>query len=171
MDFAVFATSLGWMAVAGSGSGILRVIMPRESRDGAFAALMSTVGVMPSLRERGMTAFDSLPLRLVRFMQGWAVEFPDQVDTATWTPFRSRVWSATRLIPYGQTLSYGQVAATIGQPRASRAVGQALHHNPVPVIVPCHRVIGADSSLTGFGSGIALKRALLDMESAGRATS
>ncbi len=95
------------------------------------------------------------------------MEFRDRLDTTGWTSFRTRVWNATRRIPYGQTRSYGRVAAVIGQPRACRAVGQALHRNPVPVIVPCHRVVGADSSLTGFGSGLALKRALLRLESVG----
>ncbi len=167
MDFAVFATALGWMAVAGSGSGILRIVMPRGGRDTVFDNLVSAVGSTQSLRERDMTVFDALPSRLARFMEGFEVEFPDLVDMTGWTQFRSRVWNVTRQIPYGQTRSYGQIAVAIGQPGASRAVGQALHHNPVPIIVPCHRVVGVDSSLTGFGSGLKLKQALLDMESAG----
>jgi methylated-DNA-[protein]-cysteine S-methyltransferase len=80
-----------------------------------------------------------------------------------------RVWEALRTIPYGETRSYGQVAVAIGaSTAAARAVGLANGRNPVAVIVPCHRVIGADGSLTGFGGGLARKRALLDLE-AGRA--
>jgi len=168
MQFAVFVTTLGWMAVAGSESGISRIVLPRTSRDAAVEALQTTAGrAVTAWREADPAAFGSLPSRLVRYMEGDRVEFPDSVDTTGWTPFRTRVWNATRQIPYGQTWSYGRVAAAIGQPGACRAVGQALHRNPVPMIVPCHRVIGADASLTGFGSGLALKQALLRLESQG----
>ena len=80
------------------------------------------------------------------------------------TPFEQRVWDELRRIPYGETTSYGEIAARIGEPAAARAVGRANGRNPIPVIVPCHRVIGADGSLTGFGGGLACKRALLDLE-------
>ena len=80
------------------------------------------------------------------------------------TPFQQRVWSALREIPYGETESYGELANRIGSPGASRAVGLANGRNPIGIIVPCHRVIGASGSLTGYGGGIERKRALLDME-------
>lgn len=80
------------------------------------------------------------------------------------TPFERRVWGALREIPYGETTSYGAIADRLGEPGAARAVGRANARNPIPVIVPCHRVIGADGSLTGFGGGLACKRALLDLE-------
>src|ERR1700739_4260874 len=81
------------------------------------------------------------------------------------TDFQRRVWSALRDIPAGATVSYGQLAATIGRPAAVRAVGAANGANPIPIIVPCHRVIGADASLTGFGGGLPLKKRLLELES------
>lgn len=80
------------------------------------------------------------------------------------TPFQRRVWAALREIPYGQTISYGQLAARIGQPTASRAVGLANGRNPISIVVPCHRVIGANGRLTGYGGGIERKRQLLDLE-------
>jgi methylated-DNA-[protein]-cysteine S-methyltransferase len=80
------------------------------------------------------------------------------------TDFQRRVWTALRDIPAGATVSYGQLAATIGRPAAVRAVGAANGANPIPIIVPCHRVIGADASLTGFGGGIERKRWLLAHE-------
>jgi len=83
------------------------------------------------------------------------------------TEFQLRVWRALREIPYGQTISYGELARRIGKPSASRAVGLANGANPLPVIVPCHRVIGADGSLTGFGGGLPIKRRLLALEDAG----
>lgn len=81
------------------------------------------------------------------------------------SPFQLRVWNALREIPYGETVSYGEIARRIGEPlTSSRAVGAANGDNPVPVIVPCHRVIGADGSLTGFGGGLPIKKFLLDLE-------
>jgi methylated-DNA-[protein]-cysteine S-methyltransferase len=80
------------------------------------------------------------------------------------TEFQERVWAELRRIPYGTTISYGELARRINLPAAVRAVGRANGQNPIAVIVPCHRVIGADGSLTGFGGGLERKRALLDLE-------
>lgn len=80
------------------------------------------------------------------------------------TPFQLKVWQALQEIPYGQTISYGELARRVGNPKASRAVGLANGKNPVSIIVPCHRVIGASGSLTGYGGGIERKRWLLDLE-------
>ncbi|MET8681066.1 methylated-DNA--[protein]-cysteine S-methyltransferase [Streptomyces sp. NPDC004647] len=89
-------------------------------------------------------------------------DLPLQMDG---TPFQRRVWSALRDIPYGGTLSYGQLAGRLGNPGASRAVGLANGKNPIGIIVPCHRVVGASGSLTGYGGGLDRKRRLLDFES------
>jgi methylated-DNA-[protein]-cysteine S-methyltransferase len=78
--------------------------------------------------------------------------------------FERRVWSALQEIPYGESTSYGELARRIGEPAAARAVGLANARNPIAVIVPCHRVIGADGSLTGYGGGLTRKRFLLDLE-------
>ena len=80
------------------------------------------------------------------------------------TAFELRVWTALRTIPYGETRSYGAIAAAIGSPRAARAVGMANHRNPLPILIPCHRVIGVDGSLTGYAGGLAAKRRLLALE-------
>lgn len=81
------------------------------------------------------------------------------------TAFQLRVWLELRAIPFGQTISYGELARRIGDPNASRAVGAANGKNPISIIVPCHRVIGANGALTGFGGGIETKRSLLELES------
>ena len=80
------------------------------------------------------------------------------------TPFQIECWNALQQIPYGATSTYGEIARTIGRPAAVRAVGAANGANPIPIIVPCHRVIGSNGSLTGFGGGIDVKRWLLDFE-------
>lgn len=82
------------------------------------------------------------------------------------TDFQRRVWKALQTIPYGQTISYAELARRVGNPRASRAVGLANGRNPLSIIVPCHRVIGADGSLTGYGGGLAIKESLLRLEGA-----
>lgn len=80
------------------------------------------------------------------------------------TPFRRAVWDQLLRIPYGETATYGEIARAVGKPAASRAVGGANHHNPISIIIPCHRVIGADGSMTGYGGEIHRKRLLLDLE-------
>ena len=80
------------------------------------------------------------------------------------TEFQKRVWKALLTIPYGETMSYGELAKKIGEPKAVRAVGAANGQNPLPIIVPCHRVIGSDGSLTGFGGGLENKKKLLELE-------
>jgi methylated-DNA-[protein]-cysteine S-methyltransferase len=82
------------------------------------------------------------------------------------TQFQKRVWKALLTIPYGETRSYAQIADAIGSPKAVRAVGAANGQNPIPIVIPCHRVIGSNGKLTGFGGGLPMKRRLLDLESA-----
>lgn len=84
------------------------------------------------------------------------------------TKFQQKVWKALLQIPYGETRSYGEIAASIGNPKASRAIGGANNKNPIMIIVPCHRVIGADGSLVGFGGGLPAKKYLLDLEKSPR---
>ena len=79
-------------------------------------------------------------------------------------PFQEKVLSAIQRVPYGETISYGRLAEKIGNPKAFRAVGQANAKNPIPIVIPCHRVIGSNGKLTGFGGGLSIKQALLDLE-------
>jgi methylated-DNA-[protein]-cysteine S-methyltransferase len=113
--------------------------------------------------ETDPTAFPKVVEQLEAYFAGELTEFDVDLEMPG-TPFQQRVWAALRRIPYGQTRSYGQIAAQIGSPGASRAVGLANGRNPVAIIVPCHRVIGASGSLIGFAGGIGRKRALLDLE-------
>lgn len=80
------------------------------------------------------------------------------------TPFQLAVWHELRKIPYGETRTYGEIAAAIGKPNASRAVGMACNRNPLWIVIPCHRVVGSNRSLTGYAGGLSLKRALLELE-------
>jgi len=84
------------------------------------------------------------------------------------TAFQREVWAALRKIPYGRTVGYAQLAAAVGRPRAARAVGAANGRNPISIVIPCHRVIGAAGALTGYGGGLERKRSLLELEAARR---
>ncbi len=94
----------------------------------------------------------------------------DLPTNARGTPFQMAVWQALQHIPYGETRTYGQIAAAIGKPRASRAVGMACNRNPLWILIPCHRVVGANHDLTGYAGGLAMKQALLDMEKTAKTT-
>ena len=112
---------------------------------------------------RDDTAFPDAVEQLGAYFAGDLTEFDLNYDMAG-TAFQRRVWTALLTIPSGQTRSYGELALQIGAPKASRAVGLANGRNPISIIVPCHRVIGANGSLTGYGGGIERKSALLDLE-------
>jgi len=105
--------------------------------------------------------------QLIEYFDGTRRDFDVPLDLIG-TPFQRLAWQALRAIPFGETRTYREQAVAIGRPGAARAVGAANARNPVPVIVPCHRVIGADGSLTGFAGGLARKRALLEHEARGR---
>jgi methylated-DNA-[protein]-cysteine S-methyltransferase len=109
------------------------------------------------------TAFDDVRTQLGEYFAGERQEF-DLPLHPIGTAFQQQVWLALREIPYGQTASYGQTAAAIGHPNGSRAVGLANGRNPISIIVPCHRVIGANGSMTGYGGGIEAKQWLLAHE-------
>ncbi|WP_102146120.1 methylated-DNA--[protein]-cysteine S-methyltransferase [Mycobacterium hubeiense] len=108
-------------------------------------------------------AFPDAVEQLTEYFAGERTEF-DLALELVGTAFQRRVWAALQTIPYGETRSYGEIAKQIGSPGAFRAVGLANGHNPIGIIVPCHRVIGANGSLTGYGGGLDRKRALLDLE-------
>lgn len=101
---------------------------------------------------------------LDRYFAGTLTSFSTPLDVRDGTPFQRRVWEELTRIPYGKTCSYGEIAAALGNPKASRAVGQANNKNRVPILIPCHRVIQADGSLGGYASGPEIKQALLELE-------
>ena len=112
---------------------------------------------------RDATRFDDVREQLRAYFAG-ALQAFDLPLAPRGTPFQQHVWRALRAIPYGATTSYGAIARELGDAAATRAVGAANGRNPLPIVVPCHRVIGVDGSLTGFGGGLPLKRFLLDLE-------
>jgi methylated-DNA-[protein]-cysteine S-methyltransferase len=118
----------------------------------------------PADWKQGKAPFAEVIRQLQAYFRGELRQF-DLPLALKGTEFQRRVWNALREIPYGETISYLQLAERIGSPKAVRAVGLANGSNPIPIIVPCHRVIGSDGSLTGFGGGLSTKKKLLDLES------
>jgi O-6-methylguanine DNA methyltransferase len=110
-------------------------------------------------KSKNQTALDQLK----EYFAGTRKNFTLPLDLRG-TPFQKQVWAALGQVPYGQTCSYGEIASRIGKPGSARAVGMANHNNPIPIVIPCHRIIGADGSLTGYGAGIHIKEKLLNLE-------
>ena len=119
----------------------------------------------PAAPQGDAGALAEAAIQLEQYFAGERTEFDLDIEVEG-TPFERRVWDEVRAIPYGETATYAEIARRIGRPSACRAVGRANGRNPVAVIVPCHRVIGSDGSLTGYAGGIEMKRALLDLERA-----
>jgi methylated-DNA-[protein]-cysteine S-methyltransferase len=113
--------------------------------------------------ERSARSFATVTAQLGDYFEGRRFVF-DVPLLMHGAPFERRVWRALQEIPYGETVSYGEIARRLGQPSAARAVGLANGRNPIAVIVPCHRVIGANGALTGYGGGLERKRLLLELE-------
>ena len=162
MYFCLTETPFGWLALLGGSAGLRRVSLQPAPED-ALAGLGADVetaaenaeAFAPFLKAFGeyfggdLTALDDVPLDLARA-----------------SPFYQAAWEACRSIPPGETRSYRWLAEAAGNPRASRAAGQAMAKNPVPLIVPCHRVVGSNGSLHGYGAGgVGVKARLLEMES------
>jgi methylated-DNA-[protein]-cysteine S-methyltransferase len=129
-------------------------------QNGAVTAIRLRRGA----RRRAQTAFEKRVERQLReYGEGKRASFTFPV-TPQGSAFDQKVWNALRRIPYGRTATYGQIARRIGKPSAARAVGAANGRNPIPIVIPCHRVVSSGGKLGGYGGGLALKRRLLDLE-------
>lgn len=148
------------MGILGSNAGLRCVTLPRHSVREIHRLLGDSINHATLSSHR----FQGLMERLRSYFTGHEAGFQDRLDLSGGTPFQREVWETTRLIPYGETRSYTWVAEQIGKPQAVRAVGQALGRNPLPVIVPCHRVLAANGGPGGFSGGLEMKRFLLNLE-------
>jgi methylated-DNA-[protein]-cysteine S-methyltransferase len=155
-----FTTSTGWVAIVGSARGLVSITLPQCSAQEAHRLL----GESLSRASWSPARFEDIARRLKAYFSGHRVAFADELDLSSATPFQREVWRVTRLIPYAETRSYMWVAGQIGQPRAARAVGQALARNPLPIIIPCHRVVASNGKLGGFSYGLEMKKRILKLE-------
>ena len=153
LQYRIIDSPIGPLTLAGRGSTLMHLRMVDQTHEPDRA------GWEPAVPD----AFAEIVTQLEAYFAGTLTEFDVELRLDG-TEFQRRVWAALRTIPYGETRSYGQIAEQIGSPAASRAVGLANGRNPISIIVPCHRVIGASGSLTGYGGGIERKRRLLELE-------
>lgn len=159
MYYAVFDVSGNWFGALSTARGLKYLTLPMSSSAAALDALAP-----PPEAQEDSSRFIDLIQQLKRYFNGEAVVFDIPLDLEGGTPFQRRVRQAARDIPRGETRSYGQLAEIAGSPRAARAVGQVMARNPVPLIIPCHRVLATDGGLGGFGGGLEMKRLLLALE-------
>jgi methylated-DNA-[protein]-cysteine S-methyltransferase len=167
LDIVVFHTKLGWMGMIGEGPVLKQLTFGHRSAEAALNALD------PELRHAARSGKwnPELVARLKAYAEGAPDDFTDvPLDPATRSPFRRRVLDCCRQIPYGETLTYGQLATVAGYPGAARAVGNTMATNCIPLVIPCHRVVPSAGPYGGYSaaSGTAMKRRLLAMEAAGR---
>jgi O-6-methylguanine DNA methyltransferase len=155
---------LGRLRLAASDAGLCRLALGRES-DETFHAWLSRVMRPSRLVRQRSPPIEAALAELVAYLSGRLRAFETPLDLRG-TPFQQRVWAEVVGVPFGATATYGEIAARIGHPKAVRAVGAANGANPLPIFVPCHRVVGADGGLRGYGGGLDVKAALLKLEGA-----
>jgi len=160
MAYTIFNVDLGWVGILGSANGLMHITLPQHSVNEVRQLLANHT--KDATWSPGL--FKDLVERLRTYFRGCQVAFPDKLDFSQATHFQRKVWEMTRLIPYGETRSYHWVAKQIRNPNAMRAVGQALGRNPLPIIIPCHRVIASNGKLGGFGGGLEMKKHLISLE-------
>lgn len=145
----LFETPMGYMALAADAQALTRLYLPNQP--------------MPRIAFRPTPLLEAAERQILEYLAGNRREF-DLPLRPQGTPFQQAVWAALRDIPYGQTRTYRDIARAVNCPKGFRAVGMANQKNPLPILIPCHRVVGADGSLTGYAGGLELKRALLAIE-------
>ncbi len=166
MKTLVFETALGHTALVRQEELVLSLTFGHSSERAALRALSQTLACDPQVQCVGLGE-DELVDRICAFARGEACEFDDlQVDASNLTPFGRKVTAACRRIPWGDTLTYGELAKLAGRPGAARAVGSVMARNRVPLIVPCHRVLPAAGGFGGYSApqGVAMKQRLLELE-------
>ncbi len=162
LTFHVCDTERGWVGLLLSPHGLRATTLPRASRDEALREVMEMGATAPA----SDADLADLPERVRAVACGRYANLAVHIDWTGISPFRRAVLEEAMRIPAGQTRSYGWLAERVGRPRAARAVGRVMATNPLPLVVPCHRVIGSDGGLHGYGGGLHMKETLLRAEGA-----
>lgn len=149
MDFITFDTPVGLMGLRGEGRAVTELYLPGRP--------------MPPVAQHESPVLRKAYEQLMEYFERKRKVFDFPMEPRG-TEFQRRVWNALTEIPWGETRSYADIAAALGKPKAVRAVGGANHHNPIAIFIPCHRVVGKNGSLTGYGGGLPLKEYLLKLE-------
>ena len=163
--FSSFYTAIGKVCIAKSDKGICRISFPCANENYFLNSIPLSKHTGTDIKfQRNDSILKYETTLLKEYFKGTLATFDFPLDMSCGTPFQKKVWDKLLEIPYGVCRSYKWVAEEIGCPRAARAVGMANNRNPLPPVVPCHRVIGSDGKLTGYASGLHIKKQLLEME-------
>ena len=157
MFYTYYSSSVGKLLLVGDGEALCMI---------GFPSGRGRIQVRPEWQE-SPSMFHEAAGQLGAYFRGELQQFSLNLNPSG-TPFQKQVYSELQKIPYGETTTYGAIARQIGRPKASRAVGAANGSNPISIVIPCHRVVGSDGSLTGFGGGLETKRYLIDLEKSQR---
>jgi methylated-DNA-[protein]-cysteine S-methyltransferase len=162
LKFYICETEQGWVGLLLSPRGLRATTLPRPSREAALREVME----LGASGEASAEEAGDLPERVRALVAGDDVQLQDHIDWDGISGFRRAVLEETLRIPLGQTRSYGRLAAAVGHPGAARAVGRVMATNPLPLVVPCHRVVDSRGALHGYGGGLPMKETLLRREGA-----
>ena len=160
---ATMPSPVGELLVAVTGRGVAAIAFDDDYRDDLLERIAAELSprIVATARQTDATRHE-----LEEYFSGARERFDLRLDRRLMHPFAKQVLAATARVPFGQVSTYGQIATTIGRPTAARAVGAALGSNPIPIVVPCHRIIGAGGKLTGYAGGLQRKEYLLELEGA-----
>lgn len=164
INYVTFSTCLGIFYVAAYRGKIVRIDLGK-GEEGKFLAWLKSHFPDASLAKKRDDGgiLENAEKQIIEYAEGRRRKF-DLPLVIIGTDFQIKIWNQLAKIPWGETRTYGQVAKSAGNPKASRAVGGACNKNPIPIVIPCHRVVGSDGSLVGFGGGLDMKKKLLEME-------
>ncbi|HKU51493.1 MAG TPA: methylated-DNA--[protein]-cysteine S-methyltransferase [Nitrospira sp.] len=158
----IFRSPWGWMGIAESPKGIQTIVLPKRSKRAVESDLkMQSIG---SLQQGESAQLEETRRQLLDYLAGRRNTFDVPLDLSQGTSFQRQVWRTLQRVPYGKLRSYQWIAARVGGRHYARAVGNAVGANPLPIVVPCHRIVAHDASLGGFSGGLSIKRKLLSLE-------
>jgi methylated-DNA-[protein]-cysteine S-methyltransferase len=158
----IFKSRWGWMGLADAANGIAMIVLPKASKQIVASELRA--GTQELRQEASSSRLRAARKQLTEYLAGTRTSFNLSLDLSEGTDFQRRVWKALQTVPYGQLRSYQALAARVGGKQYARAVGNAVGANPLPIVIPCHRIVTRNSSLGGFSGGLPTKQRLLALE-------
>jgi methylated-DNA-[protein]-cysteine S-methyltransferase len=157
----IFKSRWGWMGVTESEKGIVAIMLPQRSKAKASASLRANVG---AIEESSSLRLQTARTQLCEYLAGTRTFFDLPLDLSQGSLFQQRVWKQLQSVLYGQLCSYRRLASRVGGKQYARAVGGAVGANPLPIVIPCHRIVAHNASIGGFSGGLPAKRKLLALE-------
>lgn len=158
----VFKSLWGWMGISESDKGIRSIVLPKKSKRAVESELRAESN--EPVQQGASTRLEVARRQLLDYLAGKRSTFDVPLDLSQGTSFQRQVWRTLQRVPYGKLRSYQWIALRVGGPQYARAVGNAVGANPLPIVIPCHRIVAHDASLGGFSGGLPMKRKLLGLE-------